>query len=131
MLSTSEYSTPSEPGESLGPLTYTFMVEVSIFGLSKMNLWSNEPSNVKTLLRNVPSLIKILVNDATKVPGEGSLIGVEMSSDVENTYEVLFASPTHTKPAFMVAVGVKLSEVMFKPTSNDTSAVAAVLERGT
>ena len=131
MLSTREYSIPSDPTASLGPLTYTFIVEVSICGLSKTNLWSNEPSTVKFLLRNVPSLIKIFLNDATKVPGEGSDIGAEMSSDVENTYEVLFASPTHTKPALIVAVGVKFSEVMFRPTSNDTSAVAAVLERGT
>ena len=86
---------------------------------------------MKVLLRNVPSFSKIFSNVATKVPIDGSLTGAEMSSDVENTCEVLFASPTHTKPAFIVAIGVELSEVMFRPTSNVTCAVAAVLERGT
>ena len=51
----------------------------------------------------------------------------EISSGIENVYEVLSTDPTHTKPA------CKVTTEVFEVTGTlkDTSAFAAVLERGT
>ena len=53
ILSTIEYFLPSPT--SLTPLTKTLKVELSIFGLSIINLWSVDVSTAKTLWSRVPS----------------------------------------------------------------------------
>ena len=57
--------------------------------------------------------------------------GAETSSVVENTYDVSFANPTATNPACSVILGISVTFLFGTVTLNDTSAVDAVLDRGT
>ena len=117
---------------SAAPFTNTLMVEVSINEFSSKNLWSSYPSTVKVLVRYDPWYTTMLLNDpvllitlpfASKV----WVVVVVMLSGIENTYEVSFAEPTHTKPAWRVIVGV-FPEVV---KSKDTVAWAELLDLGT
>ena len=81
----------------------------------------------------MPCLTKIFENSA-EYELFTFFIGDDQFSEVENTKDVLLASPTHIKPADNVALGTRLSISAVKSgkvTVNDMSAVAAVLERGT
>ena len=61
IFSTNVYSVPRPV--SFKPFTYTLIVEVSIPLLSNKNLWSNEALTVNTFVKNIPSLILILLNE--------------------------------------------------------------------
>ena len=132
ILSTAEYFLPIPL--SLIPLTYALMVELSIFGVSKINLWSIEVSTRKNLDNNVPSWTEILSSNwAYLFPLIVTILVEVISSGIENLYVELFALPTHTRPALNVIKGIcgsaKLSLISISP--NLIVATAAVFERGT
>ena len=66
MLSTGKYCIPNPSSFSF--LMYTVSVEVSRDELLIINFWSKDPSCVNCFVKNVPSYISTLLNDAVKLP---------------------------------------------------------------
>ena len=121
ILSTKVYSLPRTPSSLL---TYTDIVEVSIYELSKINLWSKDESTLNAFCKNVPcntSTLKEAVPEASTV--------VCTLSGVANVYEVSLTLPVHTRP--LLRTTELYCEELISLISNDIVAFAAVLERGT
>ena len=100
-------------------------------GLSKINFWSNELSNINCFVINVPCFIGRLSKFATKlgvVISPSFTTAFVTSSDIANVKDVSFTDPTQTKPLFNSTVSGGLLDGNL--SLNATSALAAVLERG-
>ena len=109
-------------------------------GLSKINLWSSDPSTVNDFFKNVPWKTLIESKDAVYpttldgvVDGGPKVIVVVISSGIENVNVVLLSDAIQTRPALRVTVeGAELTSTscVFK-ILKDIVACAAVRDRGT
>ena len=79
------------------PFTYTWIVEVSMKGLSRINFWSRELSNINFFVKYVPWLTVIFSN-LTIYLLFSIKTGFTIFSDIENVNEESCILPVQTKP---------------------------------
>ena len=113
---------------SLIPFTKTLIVEVSIFGLSRIKRWSCVVLTKNCLESNDPWKISIGFSAVPNCATPSTTLAVILDG-IENRYAVLSWAPTQIKPGSKVNIEV-VSSLSSIVTGKVTCALAADFERG-